>query len=85
MDNYDQRERFVQSKIARETYKCNDKPHITNPMRNELKIMRKILSSPAQYKLEIPISHIIKRKPDFTTFGDVSLEAAGGFSEGIFW
>ena len=85
IDNYEQREKFVQSKIARETYKCNDKAHITNPMRNELKIMKKILSSPDKYKLETPIAHIINREPDFTTFGDASLEAAGGFSEELFW
>ena len=38
MDNYDLRERLVQSKIAEETYKSDHKTFITKPMRSELKL-----------------------------------------------
>ena len=35
--------------------------------------------------MEIPVSHIFKKDPDFITYGDVCLEAGGGYSENIFW
>jgi hypothetical protein len=85
MDNYDLRERFVQSKIAQETYKCDHKAFITKSMRIELKIMWDILSSPDKYNLETPIAHLIDRDPDIVSYGDASLEAGGGFSENKFW
>ena len=85
MDNYDLREKFVQSKIAQETYKCDHKAFITKPMRKELKIMKDILSSPKKYILETPIAHLIEREPDIISYGDASLEAGGGFSENNFW
>ena len=37
MNNYDLREKFAQSKIAQETYKCDHKAFVTKPMGNELK------------------------------------------------
>ena len=35
--NNDLRERFVQSKIGKEMYKCKGKTYITNTMRSDLK------------------------------------------------
>ena len=47
--------------------------------------MKYILSHPKVYSLDIPIAHIIHRDPDFTSFGDASLEAGGGYSNDLFW
>ena len=54
-------------------------------MRSELNTMTKILSNPNIYSLATPIAHIIPKDPDFITYGDACLEAAGGYSEGLFW
>ena len=47
--------------------------------------MKNILSNPNQFNLEAPIAHVINRHPDFISYGDASLEAAGGFSRDLFW
>ena len=57
---------------------------ITKMMRSEIKLIHHILSNPKKYKLETPITHVINRYPDCTTFGDASLEAGGGFSHELF-
>ena len=54
-------------------------------MRSELNMMIQILSSPSIYDLTTPIAHVIQKDPDFTSYGDACLEAAGGYSEGLFW
>ena len=54
-------------------------------MRLELNIMKNIISNPKMYSLETPISHVINRDPDYVTYGDACLEAAGGYSEDLFW
>ena len=78
-------ERFVQSKLGREMYKCKEKTFISNTMRTELKLIHKVLSCPKKYSHETPIAHIILREPDYISYGDASLEAGGGFTEGLFW
>ena len=45
IDNHDLKERFLQSKIAKETYKCQDKVFISKSMKYELHMMIKILSN----------------------------------------
>ena len=54
-------------------------------MKYELNMMINILSKPKEYNLETPIAHIVKRDPDFITFGDACLEAGGGYSDNLFW
>ena len=54
-------------------------------MDSELNMIINILMNPNNYKLVAPISHIIKREPDFTTLGDACLEVGGDFCEGLFW
>ena len=78
-------QKFVDSKIAKETYKCQDKVFTNKSMKYELNMMINILSKPKEYNLETPIAHIVKRIPDFTTFGDACHEAGGGYSENLFW
>ena len=54
-------------------------------MKYELDLMIKILSNPKKYNLETPIAHVVKRDPDFTTYGDDCLEAGGEFADQLFW
>ena len=72
-------------RIAKETYKFKHKVFIDKSMRTELKIMKDILENLDRYCLDTPIAHVIKRKPDFTSYGDSSLEAGGGCSSDFLW
>ena len=83
LENHEIKERFLQSKIAKETYKCQHKGFFV--MKSELQMMITILSNLKKYNLETPIAHVVKRYPDFTTFGDACLEVGGSFSEKLFW
>ena len=65
LDNLSLKEKFVISKIAKDTYRCQHKVFINKSMMSELKLIINILSNPKKYKLEIPISHIVKREPVF--------------------
>jgi hypothetical protein len=59
--------------------------YINKPMKTELKIIIDVLTNHKKYNLKTPIAHIIDRDPEYVSYGDASLEAAGGFSEGNFW
>ena len=83
--NSDLIERYIQSKITKETYKCKQKTFISKPMRAELKLIKEVLSDSRKYLLCTPIAHVVNRDPDFISFGDASLEAGGGFSNNLFW
>ena len=83
--NFSLKDKFVQSKMAKDIYRCQHKVVRNKSMKSELKLIINILSNPKKYRLETPISHIVKREPDFTTLGDACLEAGGGFCEGLFW
>ena len=84
-ENHELMERYVQSKIAKEMYKCKHKAFINKDMKQDLKLLTEILKEPDKYWLETPIAHVIEREPDFITYGDACLYAAGGFSENKFW
>ena len=79
------RERYVQRKLSREIYKCKEMVYINTPMKTELKIIIDVLSNHTKYNLKTPIAHVIDRDPEYVSYGDASLEAAGGFSEENFW
>eukprot|EP00957_Ditylum_brightwellii_P061552 4671142-Ditylum_brightwellii.AAC.1 len=49
-------------------------------MKEELKLLIKVMSNRDQFKWETSISHLVHRTPDFTADGDSSLYVAGGFS-----
>ena len=83
--NVSLKERYIQNKIAKETYKSKQKTFIGKPMRLELKLVYNILSNPKDYSLDTPIFHMINRNPDFISYGDASLDAGGGFVENLFW
>ena len=85
LEDYASKDKFLQRKIAKETYRCQHKAFIDSSMRNELNLMKCILANPKRFSLETPIAHIINRQPDFISYGDASLEAGGGFSNGLFW
>eukprot|EP00957_Ditylum_brightwellii_P192432 14650623-Ditylum_brightwellii.AAC.1 len=62
-----------------------NKRYFINPsFRENLNILIKLLKS--DYKWETPIASLIPRDPDFTSDGDSSLTAAGGYSLQLkFW
>ena len=66
-------------------YKYKHKAFINKDTRHDLKLLTEILNDPDKYWLEAPVTHIIEREPDFVTYGDACLYAAGGFSENKFW
>ena len=72
--NVSLKERYIQSKIANETYKSKQKTFIDKPTRAELELIYNILSNPKDYSLYTPISHVINRDPDFILYGDASLD-----------
>ena len=67
LHNFSSKENDAQSKIAKETYKCQHKVFINKSMDSELNMIINIFSNPNKYKLVTPISHIINREPDFAT------------------
>ena len=85
LGNLELKERYIQSRITKETYRCKQKTFITKHMRTELKLIHQILSNPTRYSLDTPIAHVVHRDPEFITFGDASLEAGGGFANDCFW
>ena len=76
----DLRYRFFQRTIAKEIYKCEAQAFIDTAMRSEIKIIKETLADPAKYNLSTLIAHVVSREPDFVTYGDSCLEAAGSFS-----
>ena len=72
-------------KVSIEVYRCKEIVHIRKAMKTELGYIKEVLSNPKKYDLKTPIAHIINRVLEYILYGDASLEAAGGFSEGNFW
>ena len=82
----DLRYRFLQRTIAKQIYKCEASSYIDNAMKSETWIIREILSNLVRYNLSTLIAHVISREPDFITYGNTSIEAAGNFSKYLkFW
>ena len=85
LDTHELKSKFIQKKIAKDTYKCQSKAYINKSLKKELGMMKSILSNPSSYKLTTPIAHIIKREADFISFGDACLQAGGGYVDNLFW
>ena len=60
-ENNELEQRFVESKISKETYKCQEKVFINKAKIYELNMMINILSKPKEYNQETPIAHIVKK------------------------
>ena len=85
-DPSDLQARFLQRNIAKAIYSYTAVTYVNKTLRSELKIIKDILSHPLQYNVVTPIAHLVPRAPDFVTYGEACLEAAGGFSEDLdFW
>ena len=56
-------------------------------MKRELFFLGHVLRHPAEFNLSTPIAHLVTRTPDFQTFGDACLDAAGGYADnpGFWW
>ena len=75
----------MQSKLSKEVYRCKDIVHISKAMETELGYIKEVLSNPKKYDIKTPIAHMINRVPEYISYGDASLKAAGGFSQGKVW
>jgi len=73
------RKNFAFSKIVKSIWNLKQKFFITTALRNDLRYLHTIFSSP-KYKIMAPIAHIIHRDPDYVAYGDACLDGAGGFS-----
>ena len=80
------RKKFALSKIAKEIWNSKARCFMLKPLKQKLKLLSDILKS-KEFKWENPIAHLVPRTPDFTAWGDSSLEAAGGVSTDLkfFW
>ena len=78
---------FLQKKIAKDIYHSKIKIHINKTMKRELFFLGHVLRHPAEFNLSTPIAHLVTRTPDFQTFGDACLDAAGGYADnpGFWW
>ena len=80
------RKKFAASKLAKAIWNCNIRCFISKSLRSELKLLSDIMKN-KKFCWETPIAHLIPRTPDFSAWGDSSIEAAGGFSLNLkfFW
>ena len=67
-------------------YQSKEPCFISKELSLELSLLRQILEQPSTYKWECPIVHLVPRSPDYTSTGDASLFAGGGYSLDLkFW
>ena len=79
-EEYNLKGNFAQSQLAKMSWNHTKRYFVNKTMKEELKLLIKVMSNGDQFKQETPIAHSVPRTPDFTTDGDSSLHAAGGFS-----
>ena len=70
---------FAQAEMARKVHNLKQVHYINGTMRDELDIIRAAITSPKISK-SIPIAHLIPDREDAVTYGDSSLDSAGGWS-----
>lgn len=76
---------FHQAQSARLVHLHPHRHYINPTLRKELRLIRRVLADKAFPKAS-PISHLIPRVPLATSYGDSSLDAAGGFCPELsFW
>ena len=77
---------FALKKSAKMIHHAKFKFRITSSMRQEIEFFREQLRPESEILWETPIAHIILRTPSASSFGDSSLEGAGGYSIELgFW
>ena len=77
---------FATGKLAKMVWHSDTESYIIPTMAKELALITHILKHPQLYRWEAPIAHLVPRTPDFLSWGDSSLTAAGGFSTDLkFW
>ena len=77
---------FIQKKVSKSLYQSKEPCFISKELSLELSFLRQILEQPSTYKWECPIAHLVPRSPDYTSTGDASLFAGGGYSLDLkFW
>ena len=82
----DLKEKFAAKKIAEHMYHSKKKMFITIELRHEISFLKKLLSENKHSQIWSPIAHLIPRVPTYTSAGDASLRAGGGFSIDLnFW
>ena len=79
------RKKFALSKIAKGIWNSKCKCFITKDLKQELMLLESIIKNPS-IQWSTPVSHLVKRSPDFEVWGDSSLKYAGGYSHNMkFW
>lgn len=79
------RKKFALSKIAKGIWNSKCKCFITTDLKQELMMLESIIKNPS-IQWSTPVSHLVKRSPDFEVWGDSSLKHAGGYSHNMkFW
>jgi len=77
---------FAISKLMQKIWNTKKRFHISNTLRNEIKLLHHIFSNLNDFPFVTPIAHIINRTPDFVAKGEACVDGAGGFSEHLtFW
>ena len=67
-------------------YQSKESCFISKELSLGLYFLRQLLEKPSKYKWECPIAHLVPRSPDYTSTGDTSLFAGGGYSLDLkFW
>jgi hypothetical protein len=72
--------RFFNKKVGRALWHNKSATFIGSDLRDELNFLTWTFSDNAPVKWSSPIANLIPRDPSYTTWGDASLEAGGGFS-----
>jgi len=77
---------FAVSQLLRKIWHKRTKYHINKSLRMELKLLHSLFKAYQVTPFWSPISHLIRRDPDFSAFGDACLDGAGGYSSSLsFW
>ena len=77
---------FALKKSAKMIHHAKFKFRLNRSMRQEIEFFREQLRPESDILWETPIAHLIPRTPSATSFGDSSLEGAGGYSVDLgFW
>jgi len=77
---------YAVSQLLRQIWHKKTKFHINKSLRIELKLLHVLFRNYHETPFWSPISHLIRRDPDFLAFGDACLDGAGGYSSSLsFW